>query len=291
MIEFKYLTPKIRIDETQLTQSQLLAKVFHLICSPSRCIALVKGIKKARERIISASGSSVGDGFGVTLKPFNPPLFVWEPVPDSCTPEELPQALEALKYVDVISPNHHELASLFGETDKDPFGTSELQILERQCNELLIKGFGKRPSAVVVRRGERGVFISSDARSVWFPAYHRPQDELSDAERLNWTQKVVDPTGGGNAFLGGFCQGLLVTWPEGRTEFEEAAIYGTVAAGFAIEQIGMPSLSYTASGEELWNGVSVMKRLEEFQKKQKLEKLSDRKILNTSSSFYQPVKT
>ena len=249
----------------------------------------MEGIKKARERIISASGSSVKLGFGATLKPFNPPLFVWEPVPDSCSPEELPQTLEALKYVDVISPNHHELASLFGEAGKDPFGASELQILERQCNELLTKGFGKKPSAVVVRRGERGVFIASDTRLTWFPAYHRPQDELSDTDRLNWTQKVVDPTGGGNAFLGGFCRGLLVAWPEGKTEFEEAAIYGTVAASFAIKQIGMPSLSYTASGEELWNGVSVLERLEEFRKEQKLEKLSDKKVLK--ASFYQRVRT
>ena len=245
----------------------------------------MKGIRKTCENIISASDSGVKDEAGVVLKLHNTPLFVWEPVPDSCTPEELPRALEALKYVDVISPNHHELESLFGETGKDLFGASELQVLERQCNELLIQGFGKKPSAVVVRRGERGVFIASDTGLTWLPAYHRPLDELRKEEQPKWTQKVIDPTGGGNAFLGGFCQGLLV---EGRTKFEEAAIYGTVAASFAIEQIGMPALSYTINGEELWNGVAVRERLEEFRKEQKRGMAGDRKSFKTSS--YQPIK-
>ena len=250
----------------------------------------MKGILEARKKI-KDSGRLLQDNETKTvLKPMDPPIFVWEPVPDCCTPDELPKVLEALRYVDVISPNHHELAMLFGETGSDPFMACELSKMERQCNELLTHGFGKKPSAVVVRRGERGCYIASDSRHSWFPAYHRPKYELSPKKQAKWTQKVVDPTGGGNAFLGGFCIGLLDVMPEGKTNFEQAAIYGSVAASFAIEQVGMPSLSYSNDGIELWNGDLVIKRLEKFVKRlSKLEKLSESERLR--SSLYGPIPT
>ncbi|KAF3767368.1 hypothetical protein M406DRAFT_39374 [Cryphonectria parasitica EP155] len=83
----------------------------------------------------------------------------------------------------------------------------------------------------------------------WIPAY--------------WTkelaEKVVDPTGGGNTFLGG----LAVALARGKS-LEEAACWGTVAASFAIEQVGVPSLGKTEEGEETWNDVQVEARLREL---------------------------
>lgn len=83
----------------------------------------------------------------------------------------------------------------------------------------------------------------------WLPAY--------------WTKehgdKVVDPTGGGNTFLGG----LAVALARGKT-MEEAASWGGVAASFAIEQVGVPTLGSNEDGEETWNGVTVDSRLKEF---------------------------
>jgi hypothetical protein len=74
-------------------------------------------------------------------------------------------------------------------------------------------------------------------------------------------ERVVDPTGGGNAFLGG----MAVALARGRL-VEEAAAWGSVAASFAIEQVGMPSLEGgdEESEGEKWNGESVEGRLEEF---------------------------
>lgn len=83
----------------------------------------------------------------------------------------------------------------------------------------------------------------------WLPAYWMA--EQSD--------KVVDPTGGGNMFLGG----LAVAMARGRC-MEEAASWGSVAASFAIEQVGVPQLGRDAEGEETWNGVRVKDRLTEF---------------------------
>ncbi|KAJ2970670.1 hypothetical protein NQ176_g8075 [Zarea fungicola] len=84
----------------------------------------------------------------------------------------------------------------------------------------------------------------------WIPAYHQ------DAA------KVVDPTGGGNTFLGGMSVALA------RDEdVETAAIWGTVAASFAIEQVGPPILGKTDDGEETWNGERPLTRLREFQER------------------------
>lgn len=53
-------------------------------------------------------------------------------------------------------------------------------------------------------------------------------------------KKVVDTTGAGNAFLGGFSIGLHETGDE-----IEAAMYGIVAASLVCEQIGVPILTNT----------------------------------------------
>lgn len=69
------------------------------------------------------------------------------------------------------------------------------------------------------------------------PAFHAHGD-----------QKVVDPTGAGNAFLGGYVAGWL-GWGRGiggsadeiGERMREAMCCGAVAASFAIEQIGLPA--------------------------------------------------
>ncbi|KAK3294692.1 Ribokinase-like protein [Chaetomium fimeti] len=89
----------------------------------------------------------------------------------------------------------------------------------------------------------------------WVPAYYGEGYDKEDAG-----EKVVDPTGGGNTFLGG----LSVALARGKS-IEEACAWGHVAASFAIEQVGFPVLSVDEEGRETWNGVRVEDRLEEFQ--------------------------
>lgn len=108
-IAFKYITPKLRLDHDSLNDTLLLSKSFHLICSPERCVDLVVNILKRR--------SSLEDA-----RAHRRPLFIWEPVPDLCVPEQLGACREALKYVDVISPNHAELCGFFGVQPHDTHG-------------------------------------------------------------------------------------------------------------------------------------------------------------------------
>ncbi|KAK3503093.1 Ribokinase-like protein [Neurospora crassa] len=90
---------------------------------------------------------------------------------------------------------------------------------------------------------EEGIEVDSGIER-WLPAYH------TDAT------KVVDPTGGGNTFLGG----LAVALARGKS-IEEACAWGSVAASFAIEQVGVPELGMDVEGRETWNGERVEERL------------------------------
>ncbi|KAL8700271.1 MAG: hypothetical protein Q9201_005542 [Fulgogasparrea decipioides] len=249
---FRYLNEKVRIDENTLTSEQLASKTYHLICSPKRCINLVQGIKERRKYL--AETYSTDDQAATRLT--EDPVFVWEPMPDLCTPAELPKCLEALKYVDVISPNLDEFCSLFGISIdlEQPSGWS---LLGQKCDDLLESRNGKFELAVVVRLGSKGCYVAQPGRHSHLPAYHE-QDAA---------HHVIDPTGGGNSFLGGFCIGYLQSSQSRRAgRFEEAALYGTVAASFAIEQVGVPILTRSKSGEELWNGVNVPNRFEQYKR-------------------------
>ncbi|KAH6631958.1 Ribokinase-like protein [Chaetomium tenue] len=91
----------------------------------------------------------------------------------------------------------------------------------------------------------------------WVPAYYGEGYGGGDV-----AERVVDPTGGGNTFLGG----LSVALARGKS-IEEACAWGHVAASFAIEQVGFPVLSVDEEGRETWNGVRVEDRLREFQER------------------------
>ncbi|KAE8452628.1 hypothetical protein EG329_013887 [Mollisiaceae sp. DMI_Dod_QoI] len=283
---FKYTTPKLRLDETSLTPQLLFSKSFHLICSPTRCIKLVTSILRGRKSINPSAPK---------------PLFIWEPVPDLCLPSELLNCTNALPYIDICSPNANELASLMGDTELDPYtGLISTSFVERACEQLL----GSMPLqsfALVIRCGAQGCYVAKNggrSRRASIVKRKRPRNyarggltldmdmEALFAGLLNgdgsfereevpidpgielWLpavfgegeqERVVDPTGGGNGFLGG----LAIALARGKG-VEEAAAWGSVAASFMIEQVGVPVLGVDEEGRETWNGDSVERRLEQF---------------------------
>ncbi|KAL8682433.1 MAG: hypothetical protein Q9186_001476 [Xanthomendoza sp. 1 TL-2023] len=265
---FEYLNSKIRLDEKSLTVAQLTSKAYHLICSPQRCIDLVEGI--TARRAVEAKKYEIDTETWCRLTA--DPVFIWEPVPDLCLPLQFPKTLEALNHVHVFSPNLEEFCSLTSiSVDLDrPSGWVELR---RRCKEILEPTNSLPGPSAVIRLGEKGCFVAQPGQRYTRvpPYYGEPRDTAihpaeqgrnDPAARLNDTSgSVVDPTGGGNAFLGGFAIGLLEF---GRSEIKEAAVYGTIAASFAIEQVGAPTLGRSASGEETWNGVNVEDRIMEY---------------------------
>ena len=246
-----------------LSAQFLMSKTYHIIGTPTRCIELVKGIMSRRE-------AHINEHLHLSADNSETPLVVWEPMEHCCRPSELPSVFEAMKFVDVFSPNDRELSALFKE-DLDE-GSIAPQDLQRYCKALLEQGFGSKPGAVVIRMGEDGCFVASHTRDITIPAYHTPLKNVKLEDRASWEDKVADPTGGGNAFLGGYCIGLLMDeWRDlGLTRFEGAALTGSVAASFAIEQPGLPKLT-SHEEKELWNGEQSLDRLDVMRKR--VEKL------------------
>lgn len=63
------------------------------------------------------------------------PTIIWEPHPLSCIPENLDACMAAAKLVDVFSPNHIELASLFGVSPLDKFDHQAIDKLATKCTD------------------------------------------------------------------------------------------------------------------------------------------------------------
>ncbi|KAI1177450.1 Ribokinase-like protein [Nemania sp. FL0916] len=332
---FRYTTPKKRLTAEDLTPELLASRTFHLICSPARCRELVLDIKDKRAdlpaSICGKPDKPQNENDDAACNHLPKPIFIWEPVPDLCTPDELLNCTNVLPLVDIMSPNHAELAGFMGDDGLDPeTGEISTRAIERACEQLL----GSMPLqsfSIVVRAGEKGCYLArnggrkrthkskskkkgkkpsallhgglqpdtdmealfagllqdaegSIAREEievdpgverWIPAFHtdipvenangndavkNTTDDKNGAKEPNIKKnKVVDPTGGGNTFLGGLAAALA----RGKG-LEEAAAWGSVAASLAIEQVGMPKLGQDAEGRETWNGVRVDERFEEF---------------------------
>lgn len=225
---FRYLTPKKRLEASDLIATGLVrARCVHLICSPARAAGL-------RNELIEA---------GAVRQ-----IAVWEPVPDLCTPEHREKMLRTVGMMEVVSPNAEELAGFWADEELPEGEWERMETLAARVSEA---GAG----TVVVRAGKLGCLVVGKDGAVRLPAYY---DEVGERNHT----KVVDPTGGGNAFVGGLGIGMAR-----GMDMVEAAAMGTVAASFAIEQIGMPVLTQGVDGEELWNGVRVSDRLEEYRRR------------------------
>lgn len=162
--------------------------------------------------------------------------------------------------VDVFSPNHVELGACFGYSFVE--GVIDLKLVKTLATTMLESGFkDRREGAIVVRAAEHGslVVVAHPSALTWCPAFYQSTKHNSGATVAH--PKIIDPTGAGNAFLGGYAIGLQET-----SDFVRAAWYGSVAASFALEQVGLPVLGkYPASGEEVWNGCGTFQRLEDYE--------------------------
>ena len=110
---------------------------------------------------------------------------------------------------------------------------------------------------LIVRAGDQGCFVRSHSEQKWLPAYYAPED--NDTANA-CASKVIDTTGAGNAFLGALTVGLQM----GLDDAIFAACAGNVAASFVVEQVGVPTLSSSEAGTELWNGADVIARFQTY---------------------------
>lgn len=116
----------------------------------------------------------------------------------------------ALKKVDIFFANDEEVKLITGEIS-----------LIKAGKRLLEKG----PSLVAVKKGEHGALILG--RDFVFGVLAHPCEE------------VIDPTGAGDSFAGGFLGYLDNVKSASQREIRRAAVYGSVMASFAIEDFGI----------------------------------------------------
>ena len=232
-----------------MDETMLKSKTYHIICTPHRCIDLCKEIFESRKNL-ERDRRDLGTGIS------RRPSIIWEPMEDSCRSKERESFLKALEYVDVFSPNHHELLALYdAETTTRP--KFDLQTVTLACKKLLE---GTKQRAIVARCGPYGcVVVRSNCQHIFVvPAYH---ESLTESGISKPSGMIVDPTGAGNAFLGGFCAALSSESTVGNfISYEAASLYGNVSASYAIEQFGLPQMSLS-EGREMWNGSSPLLRL------------------------------
>lgn len=265
---FEYLSPKIRLNPIDLLQCSpstppRLPDWIHLICSPQRAL---EAFEDMRSRC-NENG-----------QPF--PQIIYEPIPDSCVPENLPDCMTALRSVAVFSPNHEEAASLLSfapelEARLKATSTNKENELCSFIEHKLAAGFARlwaelhrddkglaEPGPIIcIRSGPFGSIVGRvESGFTRVPAWHSSSTMAID----HHSDKVVDVTGAGNAFLGGFAAHLI------RTEYEsgvpdpinlvQAAMHGAVSASLVIEQLGLPDYR-VEDGAELWNSRTVSSRL------------------------------
>jgi cytidine kinase len=129
--------------------------------------------------------------------------------------------LEALlRRIDAIVLNDEEARMLTGESN-----------LIRAASAVL----GMGPRLVVLKKGEHGAFMMGSDVHFSLPAYP--------------VQNVVDPTGAGDSFAGGF-MGYVSSMSSAEPEvLRKAMLHGTVTASFCVEGFGIGPLASRSQDE------------------------------------------
>lgn len=122
--------------------------------------------------------------------------------------------LKVLKQTDIYVANDAEARSLSGETN-----------LILAARSLLSRG----PKMVLIKKGEHGVILYGEGLIFMLPAYP--------------TDKVIDPTGAGDTFAGGFMGVLARAKRITPAILKKAITYGTIAASFNVEGFGTEKTS------------------------------------------------
>ncbi len=122
---------------------------------------------------------------------------------------------EVLRHVHMLIINDSEVRALANEPK-----------IIRAAREVLDMG----PAVLIVKRGEYGALMFSKDGIFWAPSY--PLEE------------VVDPTGAGDTFAGGFLGYVSSQDTSDLTEFKKAVVYGSVIASYTVEDYSVSRLTF-----------------------------------------------
>ena len=138
-----------------------------------------------------------------------------------------------------ISAHAENLAIVLRDLDVLLINDGEARMLSGETNSVLAaeKVMAMGPKSLVVKHGEYGATGFFSERS--FPGKATPRPFRAPALPLS---EVVDPTGAGDSFAGGF-YGYIASQPElTPAVFRRAMFYGGVMGSFACERFGTERL-------------------------------------------------
>lgn len=146
-----------------------------------------------------------------------------------------------------IADHAENLAKVLRELDVLLINDGEARMLAKENNLVLAanKVLSMGPKALIVKHGEYGAtaFFGEHSFAGGVKALHpfrAPALPLAE---------VVDPTGAGDSFAGGF-YGYLASQPElTPTVFRKAMFYGGVMGSFAVERFGTERLQHVTREE------------------------------------------
>lgn len=140
------------------------------------------------------------------------------------------ELVKTLELVDILVINEAEARQLANEKN-----------LVKATKKILAMG----PSALVVKRGEYGALFFTKKHIFSAPAYP--------------LESVVDPTGAGDTFAGGFMGYLAQCGISSDSNLRRAMIFGSVMASFNVEDFSLNRLTRLKKPE-------IRKRFEQFKK-------------------------
>ncbi|HIN11296.1 MAG TPA: sugar kinase [Acidobacteria bacterium] len=143
-----------------------------------------------------------------------------------------------------------ELRKVLGRVDALVINDEEARELSGESNLVKAARAIQRmgPALLVIKRGEHGVLVTRDRL---FAAPAMP------------LERVVDPTGAGDTFAGGFMGSLASAVEITDTVVARAVIAGSALASLSVEDFGLDQLLRLTSGE-LHDRFAAFKRLTHF---------------------------
>jgi sugar/nucleoside kinase (ribokinase family) len=147
----------------------------------------------------------------------------------------LPELLEVIKRVDVITINDEEARQLSGEYS-----------LVKAAAKIHTMG----PKFVVIKKGEHGALLFQGKEVFFAPAL--PLEE------------VFDPTGAGDTFAGGFSGFITQSENVSFENMKNAIIYGSNLASFCVEKFGTERM-VDLQKEEVQERLKQFKSLTQFE--------------------------
>ncbi len=129
----------------------------------------------------------------------------------------LPNLKKVLKKIDVLIINDSEARQLSKQTN-----------LLRASKTILKMMGGEKSDILVVKQGEHGLLLFSNEMIFNLPGYP--------------LENVIDPTGAGDTFAGGFMGYLAAGDNLSWNNIKKACVFGTVLASYCVEKFGTKRL-------------------------------------------------